>query len=274
MGKSQHLRHADYRNVFQLQCECCELGADAIAWRRHMVAGLRQLLRAQVAIYQELQPAKRHREHDWLIPLLTVDMGWSTDSDRSVLDEFWRRNEHELCPWFAERNFHRVFHPTGRLASFSRRALVSNADWYRGEFFNDYVRRACIDDMLLATYDTGSDATHGVVLHRALRDRPFRLREHQLLGMFFAEQARCLGTRLACRSQRSVVEFPPRLQQVLMCLMEGDSEKQIAQRLGITQHTVHYHVRELYRRFGVSSRGQLLAEARPYWAALQASAFL
>jgi len=41
--------------------------------------------------------------------------------------------------------------------------------------------------------------------------------------------------------------------------MEGDSEKQIAARLGISLPTVHQYVTTLYRRFGVQSRGQLLA---------------
>ena len=271
MGKSQRLRHEDLRNVYLLVGECCELGADPIAWRRHMVEGLRRLLGAQVAIYQELQPARPHGQSGWLVPLLTIDVGWSADSDRRVLVEFWARNEHELCPWFSRRNFQRVFHPKDGLAAFSRTRLISTTDWLRSEFFNDYVRRGHIDDLLLATYDNGSGATHGVVLHRALSERPFEPRERALLGLFFAEQAQRLGTRLACRGELSVVEFPPRLQEVLVCLMEGDGEKQIATRLGISQHTVHYHVRELYRRFGVSSRGKLLAEARAYWPALQAS---
>jgi DNA-binding CsgD family transcriptional regulator len=45
----------------------------------------------------------------------------------------------------------------------------------------------------------------------------------------------------------------------LACLAEGDSEQQVALRLGISAHTVHEHVKRLHRRFGVSSRGELLA---------------
>jgi len=271
MGKSQRLRHVDLRDAFLLLGECCELGADPVAWRRHMVEGLRRLLHAQVAIYQELQPAKPHGESGWLVPLLTVDVGWTTDGDRRALEQFWARGEHELCPWFSRRNFRRVFHPPRRLAAFSREGLVANAEWRRSEFFNDYVCRAYLDDMLLATYDSGSGATHGVVLHRASRDEPFGSRERQLLGLFFAEQAQLLGTRLACRNEMSVLEFPRRLREVLICLMEGDGEKQIAARLGVSPHTVHDYVKELYRRFGAAGRGKLLAQARPYWAALRLS---
>lgn len=53
--------------------------------------------------------------------------------------------------------------------------------------------------------------------------------------------------------------LPPRLKQTLTCLLAGDSEKQAARRLGLSPHTVHVYVKSLYRRFGVNSRGELLA---------------
>jgi len=41
--------------------------------------------------------------------------------------------------------------------------------------------------------------------------------------------------------------------------LEGDSEKQVAARLGLSRQTVHQYVTMLYRHFGVFSRAQLLA---------------
>jgi DNA-binding CsgD family transcriptional regulator len=52
----------------------------------------------------------------------------------------------------------------------------------------------------------------------------------------------------------------PRQQQTLQHLLSGDSEKQVARKLGLSQNTIHVHVKALYRRFGVSSRGELLAK--------------
>jgi DNA-binding CsgD family transcriptional regulator len=51
----------------------------------------------------------------------------------------------------------------------------------------------------------------------------------------------------------------PRLRQTLDRLLAGDSEKQIAVRLRISPHTVHVYAKQLHKRFGVSSRGELLA---------------
>ncbi len=53
--------------------------------------------------------------------------------------------------------------------------------------------------------------------------------------------------------------LPPRLRQTLDCLLLGDSEKQIARKLELSPHTVHVYVKSLYKKFQVSSRGELLA---------------
>jgi len=50
-----------------------------------------------------------------------------------------------------------------------------------------------------------------------------------------------------------------RQRQTLEGLLAGESEKQIARKLGISYHTTHDHVRKLYQAFSVNSRGELLA---------------
>jgi DNA-binding CsgD family transcriptional regulator len=54
-------------------------------------------------------------------------------------------------------------------------------------------------------------------------------------------------------------DVAPRIRETLRCLLVGDSEKQIAGKLGISQHTVHVYVKRLYRHYDVNSRGELLA---------------
>jgi DNA-binding CsgD family transcriptional regulator len=60
--------------------------------------------------------------------------------------------------------------------------------------------------------------------------------------------------------QQGTSKLPPRQRQTLDRLLAGDSEKQIAARLQVSKHTVHIYVKSLYRRFGVCSRGELLAQ--------------
>ena len=47
--------------------------------------------------------------------------------------------------------------------------------------------------------------------------------------------------------------------RVLDLLLVGMSEKEVATRLEISQHTVHNHVKEIYRKMNVNSRSELLA---------------
>lgn len=56
-----------------------------------------------------------------------------------------------------------------------------------------------------------------------------------------------------------ISSLAPRIRQVLACLLEGDSEQQVAARLGLTRGTTHQYVKALYRSFGVGTRGELMA---------------
>lgn len=51
--------------------------------------------------------------------------------------------------------------------------------------------------------------------------------------------------------------------RVFDLLLEGLAEKQVAQRLNISRHTVHNHLREIYRTLDVHSRSELLARFVP-----------
>jgi DNA-binding CsgD family transcriptional regulator len=75
-----------------------------------------------------------------------------------------------------------------------------------------------------------------------------------------AELCHLLGSRYSDKIlQGPGAELSPRLRQTLARLLAGDSEKQIARSLGVSQHTVHVYVKRLYLHYKVSSRGELLS---------------
>lgn len=53
--------------------------------------------------------------------------------------------------------------------------------------------------------------------------------------------------------------LPPRMSQVLLGLLAGAAEKQIARELALSPHTIHAYVKQIYKRLEVSSRGELLS---------------
>jgi DNA-binding CsgD family transcriptional regulator len=86
------------------------------------------------------------------------------------------------------------------------------------------------------------------------------LRKRQMVADF----CKLLGGEKIASSHASLVAsirppLSPRQSQTLELLLAGDSEKQLARKLAISPHTAHIHVKTIYKRLGVSSRGELLS---------------
>jgi len=81
-----------------------------------------------------------------------------------------------------------------------------------------------------------------------------------------ADVMRMIGEQIHGQPPRMTVletelnRLPPRLQQTMQSLLSGDSEKQAAAKMGVSPHTVHVYVKTLYRKYNVSSRGELLSK--------------
>jgi DNA-binding NarL/FixJ family response regulator len=54
-------------------------------------------------------------------------------------------------------------------------------------------------------------------------------------------------------------QLTPRESQVLLCVASGQSNKEIAQELGIAVRTIEGHVANILRKCGCSSRTRLIA---------------
>jgi DNA-binding CsgD family transcriptional regulator len=74
-----------------------------------------------------------------------------------------------------------------------------------------------------------------------------------------AEFCHLVGARYSRPATRAIPGLSNRHSETLERLLAGDSEKQIAAHMKLSRNTVHVYVKALYRRFNVSSRGELLA---------------
>lgn len=61
------------------------------------------------------------------------------------------------------------------------------------------------------------------------------------------------------RKRKRLNKATPREQEVLLLLLQGHTNKDIAQRLGISDYTARDHVSALLRKNEVKNRGQLIA---------------
>jgi DNA-binding CsgD family transcriptional regulator len=251
MAKTDLLRLRDVRDAYRLIGECRDLGNDPALWHRRMFEGLCRLIGATSANGGEGRWLRPHRPVE---PLSAFRSGPPpVNGDR--LATYMRERAHAIDPvWQA---LQRV---PGRLVARTRRQLVSDATWYRSAVFNDYLRPAHVDHRLTSVYDV-SDAGNisAITLNRSSGERDFSPREQQQLSFFHGEIGRLIGRSLVSVTEPSPDKLSPRLRQTLACLLEGDSEKQAAKRLGVSYETVHEYVTALYRHFGVHSRPQLLS---------------
>ena len=110
---------------------------------------------------------------------------------------------------------------------------------------------------------SGPSAQHGSYCGLAMARRPqrrsFDQQACQLIKWFHNEIGWLYRTTLIPPQGIGEVHLTPRLHQTLQRLLMGESEKQIADALNLSHHTVHGYVKSLYRRFGANSRAELMA---------------
>jgi DNA-binding CsgD family transcriptional regulator len=80
------------------------------------------------------------------------------------------------------------------------------------------------------------------------------------VGSLDAEESTLRRREAGAQQLRLDAALAPAQREVLRLLSQGLSEEEVATALGRSYHTVHNHVRSIYKRFGVHSRAELLAK--------------
>jgi len=251
MSKAATLRWHEVRDAYRLIGECRDLGSDVALWHHHMLNGLRRLIGVALATGGEgLWPRPRT-----IAPRPLSAYGVSIDGAAyEAFLAYHRANGPAEDPFF--RALRTV---PGPLVTLTRRQLVPDNVWYRSPTFIVYKRPVAIDHEITSVCRVFDDGVCSVIaLHRLDGERDFTSRERRLLRFFHGELGRLLGGPLKSITEPAIERLAPRLRETLACLLEGDSEKEVAARLGLSLATVHQYVTALYRHFRVHSRAQLL----------------
>lgn len=251
MSKSDRVRLADVRRAVRLVGECRDFGHDAGAWMTHLGAGVRALIGAGV-VQCGVQPPGGYQRGGALFHATGV--GWNSPAQQAGWTAYIVA-ERQL----ADPGFH-VYRRRWRPCITVRRAdLLTDQEYHATDDYNLYRRVLELDEYMISDVQRpGGPASLTLGVHRFTGDRPFGRRDARLLHLTGLELARLLGRRLAFGPDQLGAGLPPRLRPVLAALLDGDAEKQIAARLGLSRHTVHDYVKLLYRRYEVHSRAELL----------------
>ena len=244
------LRLPDVRLAFRAIGDCRDVGGDTAQWQQLAMQAVGRLVGAA---------AVTGGEGHWPRPLqLPIQVSaYSIGLDESAkglfaeyVDEFGIHTDPV---------FQGLQRTSSRLETVRRADLVSDREWYRASTFTEYLRPARLDHSLTSIYQRPrGDAVSCFRIHRAFGERDFSDRERALAAFFHDELGRLIGRSLTSAIESESKPLSPRLRETLAYLLEGDSEKQVALRMGISRATAHQYVTALYRRFDAHSRAELL----------------
>ncbi len=142
----------------------------------------------------------------------------------------------------------------------TRQELVSDRVWYSSPFVEHYLRPAYLDQGLFsAIRRPNGSGTQGLGFYRDRSDRPFTTQDRNLVRLFHLECEHLLRAPDEPAVPTIGEQLPPRQRQTLELLLEGLTDKEIAQRLGISPYTVNQYTKAIYRHYGVAGRAPLIS---------------
>jgi DNA-binding CsgD family transcriptional regulator len=255
MASSVHLRLHQVRAAYRLVGEVRELGAEPSEWRRHLLEGLNFLVGTQVAMSCEMPAPFDGRMPP---PELVVDLGWRGEAERAVWLDFVRHCVVDKGHWYEDpaASGNNRLQAQGRSFTRLRQHFVDDARWYRSPHVMEGRRATGIDGFIVSSRVVSRlGVSNLMVLHRAWGEPLPEEPQRRLVALVHGELGRLWK---AAPVQDPRADLAPRLHQVFERLCAGDSEKQVAARLGLSPHTVHNYVKDLHRHFAACSRGELM----------------
>lgn len=265
MHKSKHCRVADSLAVMRLVGECRDLGDDHDAWRSHLLAGLADLIDSEFGCTGEMGGCLSLDLKD-----LGVVYWWR---DRSLwpnpLDDEAMAFIRDPNNWPAQGRYHLASRDDVG-ACLTRRDIIDDEEW---KSVSDY--RLCLEMMAIdhrlwcfRPIPGGVDEHVGSIFYRVEGRRDFSPRDRTVVGLATELIAPLVGGPLARFAEPSPRDLGPQVRRVLRCLLDGDSDKQVAVRLGISRYTVNQYTKVIYKHFGTNGRAELMARwVRRGWGA-------
>jgi DNA-binding CsgD family transcriptional regulator len=251
-GRRDSVNFTELRRILRLTSDLRDLPRASPEQRRCALEGLCELVGAQIGLWLQLTL----ESDDRMLVSGAIDLGWSSERERRAYLSYLDAQPRSIDPTHAP--LARRLRQGGFTAT--RRQVLEDGEWYRSEHVQEFRRAGGVDDFMYGGRLSGDGViAYGVSLHRPWGDRPFSERERRMVAAFHDETAWLYETPAPAPTD-FLGELAPRQRDVLVLLVRGLSEKQVAADLQISQNTVHDYVKALYRRFGVNSRAELLAQ--------------
>jgi DNA-binding CsgD family transcriptional regulator len=256
MARSARLGLAEHRTLWELVNECRDLGDDETVWRRHWYRVLGRLTGADLVVGGDVEVGRDGSAR----PLSSFDWGTDAGFDMGVVERAMKEgvtlNASPLLASYLARPDKYDGH------GHTRTDLVSDREWYPTPFYHSLQKQVGTDHTLVSFVELpgGSGLHSGITFSRGLDvKKDFTGRHRTIVTEAQRLIAPLIGGPLAGFREPSPSALAPRVRAVLACLLEGDSDKQVAVRLKLSTYTVNQYVKAIFKHFGVVSRPELLA---------------
>ncbi|MDR3620012.1 MAG: helix-turn-helix transcriptional regulator [Paludisphaera borealis] len=258
MTKSARLRPGDWRTIAEMTGEACEQGNDAFGWRDHWLARLAKLTDSSMGHSGEMQVCEGFEPKDMGVAVWGHQEGFVDPVVvQAQLDEFRTQPN-----YFASLSSYFRIQAEQDGVCLARTDFIHDDDWY-GSTDHLVVQSAFGVEHIMYCHRSivggRRDEVSGVILNRALGMREYSLRDRAIVREAHDALTPFIGRSLARFHEPSPHELAPRVRQVLACLLEGDSDKQIAVRLDLSRYTVNQYTKRIFKHFGTSGRAELLS---------------
>lgn len=249
---TQSLEFHDIEQIVKLLNESTDpmLNLGMADRRRMLIAGLAKLVQADVYIWS--CTALNHTAPGDAMTTCIIDGGWQSDAEPGAVYAI-----------LADPEFGKV--GMGKMYDYmmqGRRVTVGNGEVFpleHQERLMDVWRTTGFEHFLLSLYPLNGNFSSNLGLHRRRGKPNFGPREKLIVQTVFfqVEWLHQYGVNEGAREVS--LALPARERQTLIYLLAGCSHKNIATRMNISPHTVNDYVKQLHKRFGVSSRAELQA---------------
>lgn len=136
-------------------------------------------------------------------------------------------------------------------------ALDGRSDQEADAVFNSALEAGASSGMSRCFIEFG-----GLAVRRRVLRRVAELRAEQCLDSNMVKLVRNLGRWVGTSSSNAATVFTARELDVLFALDQGGPDKLIGRRLGVSEHAVRYHLKNIYRKLRVHDRVEALSRAR------------
>ncbi|MDE3156431.1 MAG: helix-turn-helix transcriptional regulator [Acidobacteriota bacterium] len=252
-----YLRDRDLQAVARLWHELAEFpAARADAAREHCLTALVQILGATNAFWVGTTRT---------VPVVADDPlhGWRPRADQTLhrdeaRDRLIRQLLRQMERQVVDPHTAAIAARAGTTRAFLRPELVPDDEWRQSWLASEMFPTLGISDRMVGANAVHPSAESYIGLDRGPGDKPFSRRERDLLYAFL------LGSSPFHREQLQVhrligPSLTPREREVLHLLLTDLTERQIADRLGLTPRTTHQYVVSVLKKLGVSGRIGLMA---------------